>query len=142
MIEYDKLKKSLKRLEEQYQNYLIVDADENITALIKEAVKESVIQRFETCYDTVWKHLKKYLEENTGLPQVPNSPKGIFRLAGENDLIEDVEIWFEYGQARIDTSHDYSEEKSNIAISKVGDFLEDAILLYERMTEEKWVDEK
>lgn len=29
MIEYDKLKKSLKRLEEQYQNYLTIDNKEN-----------------------------------------------------------------------------------------------------------------
>lgn len=138
MIEYDKLKKSLKRLEEQYQNYLKVDSDENLSALVKEAVKESVIQRFETCYDTLWKHLKKYLEGEIGLPNVPNGPKPIFRLANENNLIVSIEKWFEYGQARIDTSHDYSEEKANIAMEKVYFFIEDTIALYEQITKEKW----
>lgn len=138
MIEYDKLKKSLKRLEEQYQNYLKVEVDENISSLIKEAVKESVIQRFETCYDTVWKHLKKYLEEELGLPDVTNSPKPVFRLANENNLNLEIEKWFEYGQTRIDTSHDYSEEKANTAIRNVNDFINDSILLYEKITKEKW----
>ena len=138
MIDYNKLKKSIKRLEEQYQNYISIKEDEGTTLLIKEAVKESVIQRFETCYDTVWKHLKKYLEEELGLPDVPNSPKPIFRLANENNFNLDIEKWFEYGQSRIDTSHDYSGEKAGIALERVGDFLEDTILLYEKLTKETW----
>ncbi|MCB1176276.1 MAG: nucleotidyltransferase substrate binding protein [Leptospiraceae bacterium] len=138
MIDYNKLKKSIKRLEEQYQNYISIKEDEGTTLLIKEAVKESVIQRFETCYDTVWKHLKKYLEEELGLPDVPNSPKPIFRLANENNFNLDIEKWFEYGQARIDTSHDYSEEKASIAIEKIQFFLNDTIILYQKVTKEKW----
>jgi hypothetical protein len=40
-------------------------------------------------------------------------------LANENNLIDDIEKWFVYAQARIDTSHDYSEEKSKIALEKI-----------------------
>ena len=62
-INYDKLKNSLKRLEERYNFYLkeegnIKDKD------IFESIKESCIQRFEVCYDTLWKHLSKYLEND------------------------------------------------------------------------------
>ncbi len=138
MIDYEKLKNSIKRLEEQYQNFLSLDEKINFSMLDKEAVKESVIQRFETCYDTSWKHLKKYLEDAVGLPDVPNGPKPIFRLAGENNMKINVEKWFEYGQARIDTSYDYSGEKANTTISTVKDFLKEVISLYEMISNEKW----
>ncbi len=59
MIEYDKFQKALKHLELQYQNCESLEA--NQPELIKEAVVESVIQRFETCYDCMWKVLKRYL---------------------------------------------------------------------------------
>ncbi|MCP5513361.1 MAG: nucleotidyltransferase substrate binding protein [Leptospiraceae bacterium] len=140
MIDYQKLKKSLMRLEEQYQNYLQSNTNETLSLLVKDAIRESVIQRFETCYDSVWKHLKKYLEQELGLPDVPNSPRPIFRIANENNLLRDIEKWFEYGQSRIDTSHDYSGEKAGIALERVGDFLEDTILLYEKLTKEIWED--
>ncbi|MDX1957862.1 MAG: nucleotidyltransferase substrate binding protein [Leptospiraceae bacterium] len=138
MIDFDKLKKSLKRLEEQYQNYLEISNGDRFSSLIQEAVRESVIQRFETCYDMVWKHLKNYLEIELGLPDVPNSPKPIFRIANENNLDLNIEKWFEYSQTRIDTSHDYSQEKANLAIDLVNDFIHDTILVYEILSKEKW----
>ncbi len=82
MIEYDKFKKSLKHLELQFQNHQSLD--DKLPELMQEAVSESVIQRFETCWDCLWKLLKRYLEEEIGLPEVPNGPNPIIRLAGEN----------------------------------------------------------
>ena len=76
MIEYDKFQMSLKRLEEQYENYR--QSDDSLPELIQEAIAESTIQRFETCYDCLWKVLKRYLTEDLGLPDAPNSPKGHF----------------------------------------------------------------
>ena len=40
----------------------------------EKAVAESVIQRFETCYDCLWKVLKRYLVEELGVANAPNSP--------------------------------------------------------------------
>ena len=95
MIEYDKFRMSLKRLEEQYENYRAQDA--SLPDLIQEAVAESVIQRFETCYDCLWKVLKRYLSEELGIADAPNSPKPIFTLAHENDLFAaSLEQWFKY----------------------------------------------
>ena len=84
MIEYDKFQMSLGRLEEQHTNYQNLDA--SLPDLIQEAIAESVIQRFETCYDCLWKVLKRYLIEELGLVEVSNSPKPVFKLAHENDL--------------------------------------------------------
>ena len=71
MIDYDKFRMSLKSLEEQYENYRTPDS--SLSDLIQEAIAESVIQRFETCYDCLWKVLKRYLVEELGLTDMPNS---------------------------------------------------------------------
>lgn len=137
MIEYDKFQSSLQHLKAQYNNY--VTLDESLPELIQEAVAESVIQRFETCYDCMWKILKRYLSEELGLPEVPNSPKPIFKLANESNLFSSpVEKWLDYANVRIATSHDYSGEKARIALEKMDDFVADAIELYQTLSGEQW----
>ena len=76
MIEYDKFRMSLKRLVEQYENYRQLEA--TLPELTREAIAESAIQRFETCYDCLWKVLRRYLIEELGLAETPNSPKPLF----------------------------------------------------------------
>lgn len=139
MIDYGKFQKSLKHLEEQYKNYLTVDEKPYLSAIDKEAIAESVIQRFETCYDALWKVLKRYLNEELGVPEVPNSPKPIFRIAAENKLFNTDEAqWIKYADARIGTSHDYSGEKAENALALMNSFIEDAIDLYITMTNGTW----
>ena len=107
--------------------------------LTQEAIAESVIQRFETCYDCLWKVLKRYLIEELGIPDAPNSPKRIFRLAHENDLfVAPLEQWLNYADRRVDTSHDYSGEKAQACLEIMGDFIDDAIGLYQTMSGETW----
>lgn len=139
MMQYDKLKKALIDLEKQYVNYQAMDYRLSLSVLDKEGIAESVIQRFETCYDTMWKHLKKHLEDEMGLPEVPSSPKPVLRLAHENNIITHIENWIGYANTRVATAHDYSEEKFKAALDKVGDFIKGAILVYETMTNETWV---
>ncbi|WP_394753930.1 nucleotidyltransferase substrate binding protein [Crenothrix sp.] len=139
MIDYSKFKKSLKQLELQFANYQRSAERTNLSALDKEAIAESVIQRFETCYDCVWKHLKRYLIETLGLPEVPNSPKPIFRIAADNLLFRaNTEQWLGYADARIQTSHDYNGDKAQAALALMADFIADAIALYQTLTEETW----
>ena len=112
MISYENFRKSLKRLEEQHENYRQQDA--SLSELNREGIAESVIQRFETCYDCLWKVLGRYLIEELGVADNLGSPKTIFRLAQENSLFSaPLEHWFRYLDARIGTSHDYSGGKSS-----------------------------
>ena len=135
MIEYDNFQKSLKNLEMQNKNYKSMD--ESLNKWIHDGTQESVIQRFEICYDCLWKILKRYLKEVEGLPKLPASPKGVFRLACEVELLpSSIEKWFKYMDARIDTAHDYDGEKAKQAMLIVNDFVEDAIALYQRMTKQ------
>ena len=137
MIDYSKFRSSLKRLEEQHENHL--QQDSSVPVLMREGIAESVIQRFETCYDCLWKVLKRYLNEVLGIAEPPNSPKPIIRLAYENNLfVSPLEQWLQYAQARIDTSHDYDGEKAQACLELMADFIDDAIGLYQTMTETAW----
>jgi len=137
MIEYDKFQQSLKHLELQFENYCTLD--QALPDLMQEAVAESVIQRFETCWDCLWKVLKRYLVEEVALPEVPNGPNPILRLANENHLLSSpIEAWLQYAKARVATSHDYSGEKAQDALKLMADFIADAIVLYQFLSKEEW----
>ncbi len=137
MVDYTKFALSLKRLEEQYRKHHSMD--EKFPEWIQDGIAESVIQRFETCYDCLWKVLKRYLKNDLGVDQIPNSPKPVLRLANENNLISSpVEHWFEYVDARVGTSHDYDGEKAKECIALIEYFIGDAIDLYETMSGEAW----
>lgn len=139
MIDYDKYEKSLKHLILQFDNYNQSEERTNLTVLDREAIAESVIQRFETCFDCLWKVLKRYLTEEIGIADMPNSPKPIFRIAFENKLfVADIAEWIKYVDARIDTSHDYSENKAYSVLVLMKDFIADAIDLYITMTGKTW----
>ena len=137
MNDCSRLKQSLTLLESQYHH--LQTLDDTLPEWLQEAVSESVIQRFETCYDCMWKVLKRYLKNSLGLPDVPNSPKPLFLIANENRLLPtDVAQWLIYADIRIDTSHDYDGEKAKVALDLMGDFVKDVVALYEIMSGESW----
>ena len=139
MIDQEKLKKALKHLELQYANYRHAQDRPELTEIDREAIAESVIQRFETAYDTLWKDLKRHLIDALGLPDVPNSPKPILKLAGENDVLAaPVATWLAYADARTATAHDYSGEKAAETLLIVEAFIHDAIKLCQTITGESW----
>lgn len=139
MIDYDKLQKALKHLELQFENYQDAKNRPELKDIDREGIAESVIHRFETCYDTLWKDLKRYLIEELGLPDVPNSPKPILKLAGANELLStSIGTWLSYADARTSTAHDYSGEKAEETLGIVKDFIDDAIGLYQTMTGTSW----
>ncbi|MCL2192794.1 MAG: nucleotidyltransferase substrate binding protein [Treponema sp.] len=138
MIDYDKFEKSLKHLEAQLRNYGTAAERLELKDIDREAIAESVIQRFEICYDCFWKVLKRHLKENLGIPELPNSPKPLFRIAFENQLFSTIEQWLSYADARVDTSHDYSGEKAQATIDSASAFAEDAAEVYQKMTGKAW----
>ena len=76
LIDYGKFRLSLKRLEEQHANYQKTHVHR--PQLDREAVAESVIQRFETCDDCLWKVLRRHLIHVIGIPNAPNGPNPVF----------------------------------------------------------------
>ena len=138
-MDYAKLEKSLRHLELQFQNLQHSAKRPELTSLDREALAESVIQRFETCYDTLWKDLKRHLRDVLGVPDVPDSPKPVLRLAAQNQLLgHSVEKWLQYADARTSTAHDYSGEKAAQALLLIKDFIADAGDVYRKLTGQPW----
>ena len=86
-------------------------AIDSLTLVLKEKktdiVRDATIQRFEYTFELSWKLIKRFLEshQNTIEPSIKN----IFREAGKLGLIDSVEDWFGYLNARNLTSHTYNE---------------------------------
>ena len=137
-MNYDKLEKALVNLKLQFQNY---QTPKPRDVLDQEAIEESVIQRFEICYDLLWKNLKRHMTEVLGLSGTPNSPKPVLRIAYENNLLpsaECLERWITYAAIRVETAHIYSKEVKQRALDHMDGFITDAVRVYEAITGTKW----
>lgn len=133
MIDYGKLRLSLGRLQERYERHRTLD--DSGPDWIRESVAESTVRRFATCYDCLWKTLRRHLEEELGLPDVPNSPKPVFRIAAENGLLPtSTARWLDYAEKRIGTAHDYDGAKARDCLAVMAGFVADAAALYETLT--------
>jgi hypothetical protein len=65
------------------------------------------------------------MQYRLGLPDVPNSPKPILRLANENGILSaDISFWLKVADARVTTSHDYSSAKADACIELLPTFLD------------------
>ncbi len=136
-VDYGNFQRSLKNLEVQHGHLLNLSLE--YPPFVHEGMAESVIQRFETCYDMLWKTLRRYLIDSLGLPDVPNSPRPIIRIADQNNLLAaGGEQWDRYIQTRIDTTHDYDQAKAENAIEIMPEFIADAVGLYTKLTGEVW----
>ncbi len=139
MIDYSKFKKSLQQLQRQHANLQSLHARQGFSDLDKEGIAESVIQRFETCYDCIWKILKRHLNEKLGLPELPNSPKPIFRIAADNQLLVNSDAqWLICAEARVQTAHDDDGLNAASTLALMPGFIADAVALYQTLTGETW----
>jgi nucleotidyltransferase substrate binding protein (TIGR01987 family) len=69
-------------------------------------VRDSVIQRFEFCWELAWKTMRLWLEYQ-GVET--NTPREVFREALHMNLIRDGNAWSEAQKKRNLTSHTYDE---------------------------------
>lgn len=80
-----------------------------VLALQKTTVtRDSAIQRFEFTLDLAWKTTKAFLEEFRGIRCT--SPKGCFKEAFTQGLIDHDPFWLDLVDLRNDTVHTYKEE--------------------------------
>jgi len=132
MIDLATLRTVLNNLEEQHDHLHQLDSD--TPRLTRDGIAESVIQRFEICYDMAWKVLRRHLHAELRIPDLPNSPRPVFRVAAENHLVGDGgQRWQDYSSARIQTTHMYSPEIVQSAIALMPTFIRDTADLIQRM---------
>ena len=93
-------------------------------------IRAGVIQNFEVTYELCWKLMDRWLSMNLGASVVDGvTRRELFRLAAQQRLIADVDVWWQYHQARNTTSHIYDERKAESVYRAIGDFVHDARVL-------------
>jgi nucleotidyltransferase substrate binding protein (TIGR01987 family) len=96
----------------------------------RNAIKAGVIQHFEFTYELCWKFIKRWLEMNVSPAAADGvTRRELFRLGAENRLIDDVEQWMRYQEARNLTSHTYEPEIAERVYNTAHDFARDAARL-------------
>lgn len=136
-LSYTSLEKSIIALENGIDIYN-KKKNQEVTQEEIEIIKSGIIQNFEISYEIAWKLMKKWLEENIGRETVDGiSRKELFRIAAQSKLIEDVEKWFIFHEARNLTSHDYDGIKAEDVFKEALEFPSFARKLQERLEEVK-----
>lgn len=100
----------------------------------KDAVRAGVIQNFEFTYELCWKFMKRWLQVNLGSTYVEGvTRRELFRLSAENRLLNDIDRWMEYHDARNETVHTYDEDTAEDVFETARQFLGDAKKLLEAL---------
>ena len=103
----------IKQLEKVFENLkIIIDAyEKEEDRIIKDGLRDSIIQRFEFVTELSWKLMKNYLDENLVLEVY--SPRSVIKESYKQDLIENGELWLDILEDRNLTSHTYDENTAN-----------------------------
>lgn len=103
----------IEQLEKAFENLkIIIEAyKKEKDKIIKDGLRDSIIQRFEFVTELSWKLMKKYLDENLVLEVY--SPRSVIKESYKQDLIENGELWLDILEDRNLTSHTYDENTAN-----------------------------
>ena len=105
-----------------------------------EAVRDSVIQRFEFTYSIALKTLRKYFIERAFILEEVNqmSFNEMIRTASQLNLIKsNLEKWTIYREMRNMTSHTYDEKIALQVVSIIPDFSDEIAYLLIKLKESK-----
>lgn len=105
---------------QQYKN-AVDRLDDALRQEKNEYVRDSAIQRFEFTFDMAWKTLKAVLETE-GVRCA--SPRGCFREAYKQGLLEYEETWISMIEERNRTAHTYKEQTAEEVYGQLPKFLE------------------
>ena len=84
-------------------------------------VRDACLQRFEFCYELLWKTLKVFLEDIHGVRAV--SPRQVFKEAFALSIIDEELTFVEMIESRNTLSHTYNEEQATKIYVKCADYL-------------------
>jgi nucleotidyltransferase substrate binding protein (TIGR01987 family) len=113
----DKYNRNLKSLEKALLQ--LSDALEESESPI---VRDACLQRFEFCYELLWKTLKVFLDDIHGVRAV--SPRQVFKEAFALSIIDEELTFVEMIESRNTLSHTYNEEQATKIYVKCADYLE------------------
>ncbi|MGL4849426.1 MAG: HI0074 family nucleotidyltransferase substrate-binding subunit [Clostridium sp.] len=103
-LTYNYTYRMLMHLKNIKENYEKADKMDEITL---EVYRDSIIKKYEMLEDLTWKLLSKIFKAD-GLEI--NSPRGCYKQAFKEGLIEDMLVWNNVLSARNQTAHIYDED--------------------------------
>jgi len=133
-LELDSLRNSIKSL----TDLLAVSENDarmgQFSDVERNGIRSGVIQNFEVTYELSWKLMARWLNTYIGAGTADGvTRRQLFRLAAENHLITDVDMWMQHHGARNATSHIYDEEKAEQVYMATREFAHDARRLLEAL---------
>ncbi len=123
-VSVQELSKAIVSLEEVIQLYNQAKAD----SAERKAFRDACIQRFEFSVELSWKVSVKVMGLTT------TAAKIAVREMARNELISDPQVWFDFIEARNQTSHSYDEDVAKKIFEVVKKFPAEARLLLQKLT--------
>lgn len=123
MTKFEALKKQYQAVVERLKE--ILEKEKN------DINRDSAIKRFELTFDLSWKVVKAFLEEEKGITCV--SPKGCFREAYRQDLIDYDDFWLKMTDWRNEAVHTYSEKFADVLYKKLPETLKRFLFLEKKI---------
>lgn len=109
--------------------------DEGIKSADSDLEKAGTIKSFEFCFELTWKILKRVLTKR-GL--TTTSPKDVFRIAADNEIINNPEFWFDAIKKRNLVSHTYKEETAEEVLEFLPEFQTELNKVVQTLINLKW----
>ena len=133
-LELDSLRKSIQAL----TDLLAVSENDTrmgqLSEVERNGIRSGVIQNFEVTYELSWKLMARWLNTQIGAGIADGvTRRQLFRLAAENRLVPDVDLWMQHHEARNATTHIYDEEKAVEVYRATREFARDARRLLEAL---------
>lgn len=95
--------------------------------------KAGVVKAFKVCFELIHPILRKVMRLRT--IEVSPSIKEVFKKAGEEGLINNVEVWLDFKDKRDDTAHSYDGRIAIDVIDILPNFIRELDLLIEELLE-------
>lgn len=108
-LDLDSLEKAIRSLEDLSAKVSDEKFMNSLDETARKGLKAGVIQNFEFTYELCWKMMKRWIETNAGENADGVSRRELFRMARESRLIDDIDGWMVFHEARNRTSHTYNE---------------------------------
>ena len=135
-LELDSLRKSIGAL----TDLLAVSENDTrmgqLSEVERNGIRSGVIQNFKVTYELSWKLIARWLNAQVSAGIADGvTRRQLYRLAAENRLISDVDLWMKLHEARNTTSHIYDERRAELVYRATREFSHDARLLLESLEE-------
>ncbi len=113
----------------------VIEAQKDASEDLYKTLRSGVIKNFEFTYELSWKFIQRWIRENQSPAEVEDlrTRKDLFRRAAKYGLIQNPLRWFEYADARNETSHTYKEETAIQVLKQAQKFLPDVGYLLEQL---------